>query len=531
MERYEHPSGESLSQRWSQLAQDRDRFNYRNEEYSRWTLPYLFPATGTDSMELQLSSDSIGARAVNNLANKVTSVLFPPQRMFFRLSIDERVRRQTEEALAQGGANAERAKAEVAAQLAQIERRLVSVEREAQDYMDMVDYRPKAVEAAKLLVVTGNALVYHPAGAPVQVFSMRDYCVLRDLSDTVIEIMTLEVKAFETFDNATQDKLTHSKPRRSKKDKSQVKLYTRIVLEDDGKYHVYQQAEEVTLDTEGAVFTRDKLPWIPLVWNLVRGQDYGRGLVEEYAGAFHALNTIGGSLLNIAAIAGDVKFLVNPASLIDIPLMNSSPAGSYHAGRPEDVAAVATNLGNNFQYLVELLDRYERQISAAFLLNSNLTRNAERVTAEEIRMQANELELSNGGIYSRLARMWQQPTANVVLDAINFSGLGQGVTSRIVTGMDSLSRVNEMENIHMWIMDLAALDQIPEDVRGRIHISAYAMMAADNRQVDGDKFVKTDEQVQAEMEQNLQAQMAMQQQQTNQQAQVAAATEVAKGTQ
>lgn len=527
MDRHE-PKSESLQHRWTQLSTDRDRVNHRNEEYSRWTLPYLFPSTGTDSMELNLSSDSIGAQAVNNLANKVVSVLFPPQRMFFRLSIDERIRKTIENTLAQGGANIEQAKQQVAAALVQLERQLVSTEKEAQDYMDMVSYRPKAVEAAKLLIVTGNAMMYHPPGRPVQVFSMRDYCVVRDLSDQVIEIMTLEVKAFETFDNETQEALKQSRPKRSKNDKSQIKLYTRVVLEDDGKYHVYQQAEEVSLDTDGVVFTKEKLPWVPLVWNLVRGQDYGRGLVEEYSGAFHAINTIGGSLMNIAAIAGDIKFLVNPASLIDIPAMNSAPAGSYHAGRPDDVAAVNTNLSANFTYLVELLSRYERQISAAFLLNSNMTRNAERVTAEEIRMQANELELSNGGIYSRLASIWQQPTAYIVLDQINFRGLGEGVVPKIVTGMDSLSRVNEMENIHLWIMDLAMLDQIPDDVRARIRVSDYAKNAADNRQVDGDKFVKSEDEFQQEVAEQRAAMMAEQQMQTNQQAQVAAAGQAMK---
>lgn len=519
---------DTLAQRWTKMTGVRDKVQGRNEQYAGWTLPYVYPRNHSDSTEMQISSDSIGAQAVNNLANKVVSVLFPPQHMFFRLTIDEVLRRRTEEALAAGGANVELAKAEVAKALTQIEQQLVSVEKQAQDYMDMVAYRPKAVEAAKLLIITGNAMLYHPPEKPVQVFSMRDYCISRDLSDTVIELMTCEVKAFETFDDATQDKLRTSKANRTDKDNAEIKLYTHVVLENDGKYHVYQAVEDVNLDTEGAVFTRDKLPWIPLVWNLVRGQDYGRGLVEEYAGAFHAINTISGSLLNIAAIAGDIKFLVNPASLIDVPAMNASPSGSYHAGREGDVSAVNHNLSQNFQYLAEMISRYERQISAAFLLNSNLTRNAERVTAEEVRMQANELELSNGGIYSRLASIWQYPTARIVLDQIDFKGLGMGVTPKIITGMDSLSRVNEMENIHMWIADLTALQNVPDDLRARIRISDYAKMSANNRQVDGDKLVKSEQEFQGEQQALMEQQMAMQQQQNNGAAQAAAATQAMK---
>ena len=508
------PKG-SLQHRWDRLEGKKRGFNTRSEQYAKWTLPYLFPeVTGTaDTTERQLSNDSIGARAVNHLSNKVVTTLFRPQGPFFRLALSATQMKKIE-ALSQGSDPAE-----VATLTTKIEKELNSTEREAMEYLDMVAYRPQATYAAQLLVATGNALVYHPKGKPVQVFAMRDYCVVRDLSGVVIEIMTRESKSFETFHPDVQAKLRSEKKDNEYEDTTDVVVFTRIFLEEDGKFHAYQEAGFVQLDTDGASWPKDVLPWIPLTWTLVRGEDYGRGLVEDYAGAFHAVEVLTQSLINLAGIMGDIKFLVNPASLVDVTALNNSPPGSYHSGKEGDVVAVKLDKNSDANFIVTMIERFEKQIAQAFLLNSSVTRNAERVTAEEIRIQANELEMSVGGIYSRMAMQWQGPTANITLDHIGFEGVQQGIKPQIITGMDSLSRQGELDNVRMWIGDLAMLEAVPEDIRGVIDPLKFAAYLGTNRQVDYNKFLFT----QAE----LQARQAQQQQQLAQQEQMKAAGTVA----
>ncbi|WP_265102931.1 portal protein, partial [Acinetobacter baumannii] len=63
------------------------------------------------------------------------------------------------------------------------------------------------------------------------------------------------------------------------------------------------------------------------------------------------------------------------------------------------------------QYIDTVATKYVNRIGKGFLLSSSIVRDAERVTAEEIRMQANELETSLGGVYSRLAVDFQKPMA------------------------------------------------------------------------------------------------------------------------
>lgn len=495
----------ALQHRWTELDQRRGSLLSNCEEYASWTLPYIFPATNSDNVELQNSKDSIGAQAVNHLSNKVVSTLFPGQRLFFRLAVDAETREllMASTALTQ---NSDETRAELERQIAKLDEQLLGTEKRAIEYLDMVAYRPVAVHAAKLLIITGNALMYHPKGKPTQAFSLRQYCVQRDLSGEVVEIMTKEEKSFETFSKAVQDLLRVREQSKGKQyvDSTNVTIYTRIRLEDDGRYHAKQCADHVTLNTEGAIWTKKTLPYIALTWNLIQGEDYGRGLVSEYAGAFHGVNTLSNSLLNIAAIMGDIKFLVNPTSLLNVAEMNKSAPGSYHSGKENDITTPKVDKVTDAQFIQALIERYERQIAQAFLLNSQLTRNAERVTAEEIRRDANELEVSQGGVYSRMAAQWQLQTAYIVLDAINFVEVGNGIIPQVITGMDSLSRTSEMDNMHMYLIDLAALNNVPEDVRAYVRVPDYMALCGRNRQVDYKVITKTQEERNAELQQEYQ---------------------------
>lgn len=506
-----------LPHRWTELNNKRTTLLTQAVEYASWTLPYIFPEVGSTNAntELQNSKDSLGAQAVNHLSNKVVATLFPGQRLFFRLSVDAKTKKAIKAALEVPPDGAvEDAQAMLTKALDDADTELLEVEKEAAEYMDMVAYRPVAVHAAKLLIVTGNALMYHPQDKPVQVYSMRDYCVVRDISGQVIEMITKESKAFETFAPEVQDALRATRFNKQAKQyatQDNVTIYTQIKLEADGKFHVKQTSDNVTLNTEGATWTKATLPWIPLTWNHVQGEDYGRGLVAEYAGAFHAVNVLTGSLLNISAIMGDIKFLVNPASVLDIPELNRAAPGSYHSGRDGDITTPKVDKISDAQFIQSMIERYERQIAQAFLLNSQLTRNAERVTAEEIRRDADELEVSQGGVYSRLAAGWQTPTAGTVLFQINFTAVGKGIVPRIITGMDSLSRTSEMDNMRMFLIDLGALNTVPEDVRVYIDKPAYIGVCGKNRSVEYQAFTKSEAAVQAEMQQQQQAALAAEQ--------------------
>jgi hypothetical protein len=519
-----------LKQEWEMRDAKRQSVLTLAEEYALWTIPSLFPRAGDNSkIEMQNAKDSIGAQGLNHLANRVVDVLYPaPPRCFFRLGMLDKLKDTAQSALEQQ-AGPEAARGEIAKASAELEIKTAATEKQAMNYLDDRGFRPSAIHVAKLLIATGNALIYHPKGQNVQVYNMRNYIVVRDVLGNVVCLMTRDMKSFETFSPATQEALRSHSPNKAMgyEEHTDVYVYTKIELEEDGKYHVTQDADEVKLDTEGASWPKETLPWIALCWNLMPGEDYGRGLVAEYSGAFHALNVLTGSLQNIAAIMGDIKLLVNPQSTINVTELNNSPPGSYHSGKEGDIIAVTINKLNDAQFISTMIERYEKQIAQAFLLNSQMTRDAERVTAEEIRAQAQELETSHGGIYSRLAQQWQRPTANIILDQIDFQA-GAFFIPRVVTGLESLSRLGELDAIRMLLNDLTILNNVPEDVRVEIHMSRFIGLLGTARQVDYLKILKTPDEKAQEQAAIQQQQQQMLQQQEMAKAQGQIATDTAK---
>lgn len=491
------PKGKTLAQIWQTLDSKKSPMISRCEDYSMWTLPYVFPLLGTKDTEMQGPVDSTGARAVNHLSNKLVMTLFQPSAPFFRLNVATDITAELSEAAEAGDDDAKEV-------LENLDKTLATAEKDAMRLLDYNRYRTEATMVAKALIITGNSLMYHPVSGRVQSYGLRDYCVVRDLSGTVIEIMTRDKKALSTFSEKVQDEIRTGAKGKKYKDSSDVTIYTHICLKEDGKYHMRQAADDIMLDST-AVWTADEMPYIVLTWNLVRGEDYGRGLVEDYAGAFHALYVLNNSLVDMVGIASDIKFLVDPSSVLDVKSLNDSESGTYHTGKKDDVSTPELNKQFDMQFVEAAVNRFQQQIGQAFLLNSSVTRDAERVTAEEIRYVAQELEMSHGGIYSRFAEEWQLRTAVLILRRMDFkiSKDTKAIYPQIITGLDSLSRAGDLDNLRMFVADMQLLNEVPEDLRAVINPLRFAEYIGIRRGVDYTKFTKT----QAELDAERQAQM------------------------
>ena len=493
----EKAKGKTLAQEFQQLDSKKLSMYRRCEEYATWTLPYVFPVMGIKDQENQGASDSTGAMAVNNLSNKVTMTLFQPNSPFFRLTASNKVLTELKKAAEDGDTEAGNV-------LATIDQRLADAEKDAMQALNYNRFRTEATNVVKSLIITGNALMYHPENGKVQSYGFRDYVISRDLSGTVIRIITRDKKAFYTFKEEVQKLLRAGNNGKKYKDNCDVTVYTKIEMNAEGKYDLTQAADDVPLDTK-ATYTAEDLPYITLTWNLVRGEDYGRGLVEDYAGSFHALYVLNSALVDMVGITSDIKFLVDPGSTVDVQKLNDSESGSYHSGKEGDVTTVQLNKIQDIQIVENAVARYANQIARAFLMNSSVPRDAERVTAEEIRYVAQELELAHAGTYSRFAEEWQLRVAILMLKTVNISiGKGKSLYPQIITGLDTLSRAGDLDNLRMMIADLQLLEAVPDDIRAAINPLKFAAYVGIRRGVDYEKFIYTA----PEMQQRQQAQQA-----------------------
>ncbi len=177
-------------------------------------------------------------------------------------------------------------------------------------------------------------------------------------------------------------------------------------------------------------------------------------------------------------------------------------------GNKEDVSFLQIERYNDFRVAKEMISELTQRLSFAFLMNTAIQRPGERVTAEEIRYMARELEDTLGGTYSVQSVDLQLPLARVLIAHLERRGslpeLPKNVASpRVVTGMDALGRGNDLSNLLQWkalIMDTPAVQDVKWD--------KFAQRAANGLNVETEGLVLTPEE-KAAMQQQQQAMQMM----------------------
>ena len=152
------------------------------------------------------------------------------------------------------------------------------------------------------------------------------------------------------------------------------------------------------------------------------------------------------------------------------------------------------------------------RLASAFLLNSSVQRSAERVTAEEVRFMAQELETAIGGIYSILSQELQMPLINLLLASLQKQGKmpkmpKDSVKPTIVTGIEALGRGQDLNKLATFLQYLQPLGA--EVIASEMNLGDYIDRLAASLGIDTSGLIKSDEQKQ--MEQMQQQQMMQQQ--------------------
>jgi hypothetical protein len=247
------------------------------------------------------------------------------------------------------------------------------------------------------------------------------------------------------------------------------------------------------------------MPYLAVTWELSSGSHYGTGLVEDYVGDFVSLSQLSEAQVVGAILAAEFRWLVNPAGLTRPEDFEASRNGSALPGSKDDIIPIESGKSADLNIMLNLVSEYTKRIGRGFLMGSAVTRDAERVTAEEIRMQANELETAYGGVYSRLSLDLQLPLARYLMKKV---GLKKGVNPTIVTGIEALSRQGDLDDFKLWLQDMAAVNNMPESLQARLKLDQIAIALATPRRIKAADYVKSDQQVQQEQAQMQQQQMA-----------------------
>lgn len=468
--------------RWNTLNNLRASFIGDCEQFAKFTIPTVCsdqPQLSRAAKSSRHDFQSVGAQSVNHLTNKLILALFAPSRPFMRIDVPDEAKAE----ILRTGIT----EPQLDEQFAVAERRLVK-------RLDQLRSRPKLYEAIRHLIITGNVLLMLRKGRPIRVMGIKRYCVSRDIEGDANEIVICEEVTPDELDTKTRAALAGQY-----NDETKVK-YVKWLKRDDAGWKLTHWVNDTHLVALDSQYNEDDMPYVPLVWNLSDEDNYGTGLVEDYSGDFFALSMLAEAEVKAAILASEFRWLVNPAGMTTPEDFEQSDNGSALPGAEGDITPLVSNNAQSLQVIANTNSTYINRIGRAFLLGSAVTRDAERVTAEEIRMQAMELETSLGGVYSRLAIEFQLPLAQFLLRDTGIEIKGTELDVVIITGLDALSRQADRDNLMAFLQDITVLGAIPPQVSARLRADAITSDLAGARGLLSSRYVASEQEYQAAMQ-------------------------------
>lgn len=481
-----------LKSRYAKFLADRQPFLDRARDCSKLTIPTLIPPDGdTKSTKFATPLQSLGARGVKNLASKLILTLLPPNSPFFKLQPDTvAVRQQLEQNPS--------FKTEIMTALAEVER--VTVED-----IETTPLRVKLYEFLKHLIVGGNCLLYlNPAGIP-KVYHFDKYVIKRDPMGQIIEIITKESTVPQALPEAILSQVIEKSDLKIEEKESVLKtidIYTQIKRNLDTKqWIVTQEINGVEIAVSAGTYSLDECPWIAPRLYAVDGEDYGRSYVEEYLGDLISLEALSKAIVEGSVAAAKVLFFVKPNGVTKMSVVANAANGKVVSGDSAEVTTLQINKFADFKVSLEMIATLNERLSYAFLLNSAVQRNAERVTAAEIRYMATELEDALGGVYSILTQELQLPLVRVKLKQLQKQGklpvLPKDIVKpTIITGLEALGREHDLQKTITFVQQLAVLGE--EAVVTYLNIPDYIQRVATGLCIDTKGLVKSEAQVKEE---------------------------------
>lgn len=497
---------------YGKLEAQRFSFLRRARDAAELTIPTLMPPQGHSYATIYPTPyQSIGARGLNNLASKLMLALLPPNAPFFRLTVDEyQLQKDT------GGeiSNEDRDKLKT-----EMEKALSKVERVASKEIESSSIRVSTYEALRQLINSGNVLLHLPEDGGMRVFRLDSYVVKRDTAGNPLKIVVKETIAEAALPDDVRKFLVEQEGEEGSDGdntgdytlEDEYDLYTCVMLSDDGKkWEVYQEVNGIEIPSTRGTYPLDKLPWLALRLIRIDGEDYGRGFVEEYMGDLKALEALSQAVIQATAAASKVVFMVDPTSTTKIRDLSEAKNGAFISGKATDVTALQVEKRADLSIVNSVIADITQRLSFAFLLNTAIQRNGERVTAEEIRYMAQELESSLGGAYSILSQEFQLPLVNILLDRLAKQKKLPEMPKKlvkplIVTGVEALGRGNDLNKLDQFVAGIA--QALGPQALQMINATEYLNRRAAALGIDAEGLIRDPEEMAQEQQQA--QQMAM----------------------
>lgn len=490
------------------MVSGRSSYLDRARQCVKLTIPSLLPEDdsgekGTDT-SFKTPFQGTGAEGVSTLAARMLLALFPANAPMFRMQVAD-----MELANAQEAGNKEWE--------TEIQTALSRYEQAVQAEIESSGDRPSMHEAILHLLNAGNVLLFDPPelGQPIRIFPLTRFVVERDPMGRWTEIVIHEKVSLKALPDKMQSAIltaTEAEGEVKEDDESYLDLYTHVRRNGDTCTSYQEVAGQKIEGTDGS-YPVAGCPWIPLRMYWVAGENYGRSYVESFLGDLKTLEALTQAIIEASAASAKILFLVHPNSTTKANDLAKAPNCGFVTGSAADVDSLQVQKAGDLRVALETMQIIQNRLSKAFLLMDGMRRDAERVTAEEIRAVAAELEAGLGGVYSMLTQEFQLPYVKRKIHKLTkASKLPQlpdkSVQPSIVTGFEALGRGNDRQKLVQFI-GTAAQALGPEALMQYLNISDFLQRLAASDGINTSGLIKTPEELQAEQEQ-AQQQQAMQ---------------------
>ena len=495
----------TAKKRYDALSSDRSPFLNTADEATKLTLPYLITRDENQSSARNLSTpwQSVGAKGVVALASKLMLATLPPQTSFFKLQLNDSEL---------GEDFPPELRSELDLSFAKIERTILESIAASND-------RVVIHQALKHLVVAGNVLILMDKEG-LKMYPLNRYVIERDGNNNVIEIVTKERINKKLIEDDLPSEVLEKKGVVDEYDdgpgygtENECDIYTHVRREGK-KFVWHQEVYGYTLAKSQGSAPVDSTPWLPLRFNSVDGENYGRGRVEEFMGDLKSLEALSQALVEGSAAAAKVVFTISPSSTTKPSTLAAAGNGAIVQGRPDDIGVVQVGKTADFATAYQMSQTIEKRLSEAFLILS--VRQSERTTAEEVRMTQMELEQQLGGLFGLLTAEFLVPYLNRKLTTFQKTGEiprlpKKIVKPTIVAGVNALGRGQDRESLTAFLTTIAQT-MGPDAMMQYINPEEVIKRLAASQGIDVLNLVRSMQEIQAEQQAMQQQQMDLEQQ-------------------
>ena len=377
-----------------------------------------------DSYEFKELTQNTGTRVVLDLAGNINDTLFSALYPFFRLSMDEIVKEDWMREQVQLNASQDQSEEETRKQIeTKLANDLSIIERTSSRLFNTMGGQNAMQEAIKHLVVTGNSLL-HIAKEHIDVFHLPSYTIERSPDGKPKRIIIehryyphelpkslLNILDDETLNQIDTDSLYYT-------EEDVIHVYTGVDYTMKNNFVIsWQECLGNIFDIKQ--YRKEYCPYIPIRFERVSGDSYGRGYSYRYINDLEHVETITKAIKEIALMAARVYIAVDPASyLLDEDEFKTLENGQFISANPNDIKVIQMEKQADLQFLYNDREDTVRRLESAHMIKSSSIRSSPRTTATEVNITKDELRYGISDFYKLVANECQIPLARVLVNKV-----------------------------------------------------------------------------------------------------------------